>query len=133
MLLSPTLCPIARKRRREFRMALGYPQQRPHRIAHGRGFEQALQIFQQRGSCVRRVRRCQAGEPDLLGVRLSEVLQAATDRATRDARGPRRGLIPPIRRLRLRRGEQTTSTLVQTELPAGNRPRITNVSIISGV
>ena len=40
--------PHVAQRERELRMALGHPQQRPHRVAERRGFEQAPQVFQER-------------------------------------------------------------------------------------
>ena len=104
------------KRRRELHMALGDPSQRPHRIAHRRGLQQPLQVFQKR-----RVLLGQAGaaaafspHPSRQRIRVAQVLQTASYRAASDLRGSRdRRYAPATGRFRLRRSAQSPAPLIE--------------------
>ncbi len=101
----------------QFVVALGDPSQRSHRIAHRRGLEQSLQVFQKR-----QVLRRQAGAASAFSwrlsrqrLRLAQVLQTASYRAASDLRGSRnRRYAAATGRLRLCRGAASAPTIVSS-------------------
>ena len=104
------------KRRRQLLMALGDPSQRSHRITHRRGLEQSLKVFQKSRVLGRQPEDCPARAAYLPGQRsgIAQVFQTASDRTSRDLRRARGRRDPAItRRLRLRRGGQTSTSLIQ--------------------
>ena len=111
------LMPHAPQGCREFRMALGYPHERPRGVAERRRLKQPPQILQKRRIDLRERRASTAGttNPSLLKIDRCQILQPAIDRTTRYSRGARHGAHAAVSgRLSFGSREQTPFALIKT-------------------
>ena len=102
--------------RGQLRVAFRYPHQRPHRIAHRRGFNPSPQVVQQGWVLLDQGWTPAARPPNLArqAIRSSQVLQSPANRATGDRRRTRCGGDAAVAgRFGFRRHEKTPGPLVQ--------------------